>query len=101
MGPPASGSRPRKPNYRANPKKLLIIDLRRPDELVKYGSFPAYLSLQLKDLPELLEYVPKDCTILYLASGSWIKPATPAQAAPANTASSAVNTSTSTKAPAW
>lgn len=51
-----------------NPKKLLIIDLRRPDELVKYGSFPAYLNLQLKDLPELLEYIPKDRTILTVSN---------------------------------
>jgi rhodanese-related sulfurtransferase len=51
-----------------NPKKLLIIDLRRPDELVKYGSFPAYLNLQLKDLPELLEYIPKDRVILTVSN---------------------------------
>ncbi len=51
-----------------NPKKLLIIDLRRPDELIKYGSFPAYLNLQLKDLPELLEYIPKDRTILTVSN---------------------------------
>lgn len=51
-----------------SPKKLLIIDLRRPDELVKYGSFPAYLNLQLKDLPELLEFIPKDRTILTVSN---------------------------------
>lgn len=51
-----------------NPKKLLIIDLRRPDELVKYGSFPVYLNLQVKDLPELLEYIPKDRTILTVSN---------------------------------
>lgn len=51
-----------------NPKKLLIIDLRRPDELVKYGSFPAYLNLQVKDLPELLEYIPKDRVILTVSN---------------------------------
>lgn len=51
-----------------NPKKLLIIDLRRPDELVKYGSFPVYLNLQVKDLPELLEYIPKDRVILTVSN---------------------------------
>ncbi|WP_290867169.1 rhodanese-like domain-containing protein [Aquabacterium sp.] len=51
-----------------NPKKLLIIDLRRPDELVKYGSFATYLNLQLKDLPELLEYIPKDRVILTVSN---------------------------------
>lgn len=51
-----------------DPKKLLIIDLRRPDELVKYGSFPIYLNLQLKDLPDLLDYIPKDRTILTVSN---------------------------------
>jgi rhodanese-related sulfurtransferase len=51
-----------------NPKKLLIIDLRRPDELVKYGSFATYLNLQVKDLPELLDYIPKDRTILTVSN---------------------------------
>ena len=51
-----------------NPKKLLVIDLRRPDELVKYGSFPVYLNLQVKDLPELLEYIPKDRNILTVSN---------------------------------
>ena len=51
-----------------NPKKLLIIDLRRPDELVKYGSFPAYINLQVKDLPELLDYIPKERTILTVSN---------------------------------
>ncbi|MGC3944564.1 MAG: hypothetical protein QM762_08605 [Chryseolinea sp.] len=51
-----------------NPRKLLIIDLRRPDELVKYGSFPTYLNLQVKDLPELLDYIPKDRQILTVSN---------------------------------
>lgn len=51
-----------------NPKKLLIIDLRRPDELVKYGSFPAYVNLQVKDLPDLLDYIPKDRVILTVSN---------------------------------
>lgn len=51
-----------------NPKKLLVIDLRRPDELVKYGSFPVYLNLQVKDLPELLEFIPKDRIILTVSN---------------------------------
>lgn len=51
-----------------NPRKLLILDLRRPDELVKYGSFPAYLNLQLKDLPDLLDYIPKDRVILTVSN---------------------------------
>ncbi len=52
----------------AKPKKLVIIDLRRPDELVKYGSFPVYFNVQLKDLPEVLAYIPKDRTILTVSN---------------------------------
>jgi len=52
----------------ANPSKLVIIDLRRPDELVKYGSFPAYLNVQLKALPEVLDYIPKDRVILTVSN---------------------------------
>lgn len=51
-----------------NPKKLLIIDVRRPDELTKNGSFPVYLGVQLKDLPEALEYIPKDRVILTVSN---------------------------------
>lgn len=51
-----------------NPKKLLIIDIRRPDEVTKYGSFPIYLSVQLKDLPVALEYIPKDRTIVLVSN---------------------------------
>lgn len=52
----------------ARPEKLVIIDLRRPDELVKYGSFPVYLNLQLKDLPNVLAFIPKDRTILTVSN---------------------------------
>jgi len=54
-----------------NPKKLLVIDLRRPDELVKYGSLPVYLNLQLKDLPEVLDYIPKDRTIILVSNHAY------------------------------
>lgn len=52
----------------AQPDKLVIIDLRRPDELVKYGSFPVYLNVQLKDLPNVLAFIPKDRTILTVSN---------------------------------
>lgn len=51
-----------------NPKKLLVIDVRRPDELTKYGTFPVVLNLQLKDLPEVLDYIPRDRTILTVSN---------------------------------
>jgi rhodanese-related sulfurtransferase len=52
----------------AKPNKLVIIDLRRPDELVKYGSFPIYLNVQIKEPPNLLAYIPKDRTILTVSN---------------------------------
>jgi len=38
----------------ANPEKLVVIDLRRPDELTTIGGFPVYLSIQSKDLEHSL-----------------------------------------------
>lgn len=51
-----------------NPKKLLVIDLRRPDELIKYGSLPVYLNVQLKDLPQALDYIPRDRVIVTVSN---------------------------------
>ena len=51
-----------------HPEKLLIIDVRRPDELTKTGGFPIYLSVQLKNLPESLEYIPKDRRIITVSN---------------------------------
>ena len=42
----------------AQPDKLLVLDLRRPDELIKYGSFPAFLNIQNGDLEKHLAYLP-------------------------------------------
>jgi rhodanese-related sulfurtransferase len=51
-----------------NPKKLLVIDVRRPDELTKLGSFAVYLNVQAKDLPYALDYIPKERTILTVSN---------------------------------
>lgn len=51
-----------------NPKKLLVIDVRRPDELIKYGSLPVYLNIQIKDLPEVLDYIPRDRQIVTVSN---------------------------------
>jgi rhodanese-related sulfurtransferase len=52
----------------AQPDKLLVLDVRRPDELIKYGSFPVFLSVQNKDLEKHLAYLPKDRTILTVSN---------------------------------
>jgi rhodanese-related sulfurtransferase len=51
-----------------HPEKLLILDVRRPDELTRLGGFPIYLSVQLKNLPESLEYIPKDRQIVTVSN---------------------------------
>jgi len=52
----------------AHPDKLLIIDVRRPDELTKIGGFPAYLSIQAKDLEQNLAYIPKGRQIVTVSN---------------------------------
>ena len=52
----------------AQPDKLLVIDLRRPDELIKYGSFPVFISVQNKDLEKQLAYLPRDRKILTVSN---------------------------------
>lgn len=52
----------------AQPDKLLVLDVRRPDELIKYGSFPAFLNIQNKDLEKHLAYIPKDRAILTVSN---------------------------------
>ena len=48
----------------AKPEKLLIIDVRRPDEVTAIGGFPVYLSLQVGDVEKSLAYIPKDRAIV-------------------------------------
>lgn len=52
----------------AQPEKLLVLDLRRPDELIKYGSFPVYLNIQNRDLEKHLAYLPRDRVILTVSN---------------------------------
>lgn len=52
----------------AQPDKLLVLDLRRPDELIKYGSFPVFLNVQNSELEKQLAYLPKDRAILTVSN---------------------------------
>jgi rhodanese-related sulfurtransferase len=52
----------------AQPDKLLVLDLRRPDELIKYGSFPVFLNIQNRDLDKHLAYLPRDRVILTVSN---------------------------------
>jgi rhodanese-related sulfurtransferase len=52
----------------AKPDQVLIIDLRRPDELTAIGGFPVYLSIQAKELEKSLAFIPKDRTIVTVSN---------------------------------
>ncbi|TAL48364.1 MAG: rhodanese-like domain-containing protein [Methylovulum sp.] len=52
----------------AKPEQLLIIDVRRPDEVSAIGGFPVYLSIQSKELENNLAFIPKDKTIITVSN---------------------------------
>src|ERR1700730_3016161 len=52
----------------AKPDQILIIDVRRPDEVTSNGGFPVYLSIQAKDLEHSLAWIPKDRTIITVSN---------------------------------
>ena len=52
----------------AAPQSVLIVDVRRPDEVTKIGGFPVYLSVQLADLEKSLAWIPQDRTIVTVSN---------------------------------
>jgi len=42
----------------AHPEQILLIDVRRPDEISSIGGFPVYLSIQIGDLKNHLNAIP-------------------------------------------
>ena len=52
----------------ATPDKIVVIDLRRPDELTKIGGFPAYLSIQSNELEKYLDFIPRDRTVITVSN---------------------------------
>jgi rhodanese-related sulfurtransferase len=52
----------------ATPGKVLLIDVRRPDELSAKGSFPVYLSVQAADLEKNLAFIPRDRLIVTVSN---------------------------------
>ena len=47
---------------------LVLVDVRRPDEVTAIGGFPVYLSIQLKDLANSLAWIPKDRTVVLVSN---------------------------------
>jgi rhodanese-related sulfurtransferase len=52
----------------AKPDEILVIDVRRPDEVTKIGGLPVYLSIQAKDLERSLAFIPKDRVIVTVSN---------------------------------
>jgi rhodanese-related sulfurtransferase len=52
----------------ARPEQLLILDIRRPDELTKIGGFPVYLSIQTADVQKSLAFIPRDRVIVVVSN---------------------------------
>jgi len=52
----------------ANPQKVIVIDVRRPDEVVAKGSFPVFLNIQASELKNSLDFIPKDRTIITVSN---------------------------------
>ena len=52
----------------AEPGKVLLIDVRRPDEVSSIGGFPVYLSIQVKELEHSLDWIPKGRTIITVSN---------------------------------
>jgi rhodanese-related sulfurtransferase len=52
----------------ADPSHVLFIDLRRPDEISRIGTFPVYLNVQLADLEKNLAFIPKDRPIVTVSN---------------------------------
>lgn len=52
----------------AKPEKLVIVDVRRPDELTNIGGFPAYLNIQSKELEKSLAFIPKDRLVVTVSN---------------------------------
>ncbi len=54
----------------AKPGSAVFVDLRRPDELIKFGSFPVFLSIQNNDLEKQIAWLPRDRPIVLVSNHS-------------------------------
>jgi rhodanese-related sulfurtransferase len=51
-----------------DPGKVLLIDVRRPDEISSNGGFPVYLSIQAGELAKHLADIPRDRVIVTVSN---------------------------------
>ena len=52
----------------SHPDRVLLLDLRRPDEVSTNGGFPVYLSIQIGEIEKHLTEIPKDRTIITVSN---------------------------------
>lgn len=52
----------------ARPGEVLVLDVRRPDELISRGSFPVFLSIQTSDVDKYLAYIPRDRLLITVSN---------------------------------
>lgn len=52
----------------AKPEKVVVIDVRRPDELTAKGGFPVYLNIQVTEVEKNLGYIPKDRVVVTVSN---------------------------------
>src|SRR5688572_2768091 len=52
----------------SKPEQLLIIDVRRPDEIASIGGFAAYLNIQPADVESRLQAIPRERTIVTVSN---------------------------------
>jgi rhodanese-related sulfurtransferase len=52
----------------SHPDRVLLLDLRRPDEVSTNGGFPVYLSIQIDELEKHLSEIPKDRVIITVSN---------------------------------
>jgi rhodanese-related sulfurtransferase len=52
----------------SHPERVLLLDLRRPDEISTIGGFAVYLSIQIGDLEKHLSEIPKDRVIVTVSN---------------------------------
>jgi len=52
----------------AKPSEILVIDVRRPDEVSKIGGLPVYLSVQVGDLERSVAWIPRGRAIITVSN---------------------------------
>lgn len=52
----------------AQPDKVTVLDVRRPDELTAKGGFPVFLNIQAKEVEKNLAYIPRDRVIVTVSN---------------------------------